>query len=563
MNRRVATGLLITTLTGLAIFFLWPLGVILQSALVDAQGHLTSAFLREVFLHPLYREGLVNAALIAVATTIGCVLIAGPLSFCYARYRFPGRTMFHALVLSPLLLPPFVGVLGAQMILGRQGSLNALLLALGWEGDLPDWLGHGRMIGIILMNILHLYPILYTQLSDLLLEMDPALEEAAASLGAGPCRRLFRITLPLTRPGLFAGSSITFIWAFTELGVPLLFDFDRVTSVQIFNGIRDLEGNPYPYALVLVMLIVTAALFLLSRLFLIGGTALGGGRAVQSRVLVDPRKTRALLISGAFLGVSLVALGPHFGVLLLAFATDWYGSVLPETLTLRHFNAALGHDLTLSSLANSLRYASASTLIDLGLGTTVAFVLIRSKASGRALLDGLMMLPLAVPGIVLALGYLALAREGQPFHVLIVGGDPFWLLVIAYAVRRLPYVVRAMTAGLQQISVTYEEAALSLGAGPARVFGRVTLPLLVPALLTGGTLAFAFAMLDVSDSMILAQRTVHFPITKAIYSLAGTIGEGPALAAALGVWSMVFLTALLPGLSLVIGSGSRRGLSRG
>jgi iron(III) transport system permease protein len=335
-----------------------------------------------------------------------------------------------------------------------------------------------------------------------------------------------------------------------------------VTSVQIFNGIRDLEGNPYPYALVLVMLIVTAALFLLSRLFLIGGTALGGGRAVQSRVLVDPRKTRALLISGAFLGVSLVALGPHFGVLLLAFASDWYGSVLPETLTLRHFNAALGNDLTLSSLANSLRYASASTLIDLGLGTTVAFVLIRSKASGRALLDGLMMLPLAVPGIVLALGYLALAREGQPFHVLIVGGDPFWLLVIAYAVRRLPYVVRAMTAGLQQISVTYEEAALSLGAGPARVFGRVTLPLLVPALLTGGTLAFAFAMLDVSDSMILAQRTVHFPITKAIYSLAGTIGEGPALAAALGVWSMVFLTALLPGLSLVIGSGSRRGLSR-
>lgn len=126
-------------------------------------------------------------------------------------------------------------------------------------------------------------------------------------------------------------------------------------------------------------------------------------------------------------------------------------------------------------------------------------------------------------------------------------------MVVAYAMRRLPYVVRAMSAGLLQISPVLEEAALNLGASPHRSFARITLPLAMPSVVAGGVLAFAFAMLEVSDSMILAQRTIHFPITKAIYTLAGTIGEGPALAAALGVWAMVFLIILLIGLSLLLG----------
>jgi iron(III) transport system permease protein len=163
------------------------------------------------------------------------------------------------------------------------------------------------------------------------------------------------------------------------------------------------------------------------------------------------------------------------------------------------------------------------------------------------------MLPLSVPGIVLAFGYLALSREGKPLDFLVSDGDPFLLMVVAYAMRRLPYVVRAMSAGLMQISPVLEEAAENLGASPRRTFMRVTLPLALPSLVAGGVLAFAFAMLEVSDSMILAQRTIHFPITKAIYTLAGTIGEGPALAAALGVWAMAFLMTLLIGLGLLLG----------
>src|SRR4051812_43708457 len=109
------------------------------------------------------------------------------------------------------------------------------------------------------------------------------------------------------------------------------------------------------------------------------------------------------------------------------------------------------------------------------------------------------------------------------------------------AVRRLPFVVRGAAAGLQQIDVALEEAARNLGAGPLRAFARVTLPLLAPHLLAGGIFAFALSMLEVSDSLILAQRQATFPITKAIYELFQLLGDGRSVAAALGVWVMVFL----------------------
>lgn len=543
------------TLIFFAAFFLWPLWVTLETAVLDPKGQITWAYLREVFINPLYREGLLNSLLIAVWTTFGCISLAMPLALFYVGYRFPGREAFHALALSPLMLPPFVGALGVQMILGRHGSLNSLLDALGLIATEtpPDWLGQGRMLGVVVMNILHLYPILYINLSNTLSKLDPALDEVASSLGAGPLRRFLRITLPLTLPGLFAGASITFIWAFTELGVPLIFDFDRVTSVQIFNSIRDLSGNPFPYALVLVLLLATTLLFVISRLFFRGDQTEGGGRAMRVREIKQPGRMTSSGITMLFVAVTLLALGPHFGVLLLALGRDWYGTFFPASLTWDHFRSALGNDLTLPSIANSLRYAGASTLLDLVLGSAVAWVLVRSRIRGRALLDGLVMLPLSVPGIVLAFGYLALSREGKPLDFLVTDGDPFFLMVVAYSMRRLPYVVRAMSAGFLQISPVLEEAAENLGANPQRAFMRVTLPMALPSLVAGGVLAFAFAMLEVSDSMILAQRTIHFPITKAIYTLAGTIGEGPALAAALGVWAMAFLMILLIGLGLILG----------
>ena len=172
---------------------------------------------------------------------------------------------------------------------------------------------------------------------------------------------------------------------------------------------------------------------------------------------------------------------------------------------------------------------------------------------GRQILDALAMLPLAVPGLILAFGYLSMTRDGQAFDFLIRNGDPILILVVAYAVRRLPYVVRSAAAGFQQTSTSLEEAAQNLGCPPAKTLFRVTFPLITANLIAGGLLAFSFAMLEVSDSLILAEQQQHFPITKAIYSLVTSLGNGQNLASALGVWSMVFLGITIVGAGIVLG----------
>jgi iron(III) transport system permease protein len=483
------------------------------------------------------------------------MLIALPLAWIADRFLFPGKTLFSALILVPMILPPFVGAIGIKQILGQQGALNALLWHLGLQDPAHpvDWLGGGQLWGVALMISLNLYPIIYLNAVAALANIDPAMEEAAENLGCTGLRKFVRITLPLIMPGLFAGGTIVFIWSFTELGVPLMFDFTRIASVQVFNGIKDIGGNPFPYALVAVMLASSILLYTASKLtfgrsahaMMPKATSQGGPRR--------PGMLAALACTALFALVFFIAVLPHLGVILVALSNNWYGTVLPESLTLHHFEQALGHNMALPSIQNSLKYAGLAVLLDLVLGVAIAYVVVRTNLVGRQFLDALAMLPLAVPGLVLAFGYLAMTQEGKLFDFLNPVRDPLILLVIAYAVRRLPYVVRSAAAGFQQTSVTLEEAAQNLGASPLRALRKVTLPLIAANLVAGGLLAFSFAMLEVSDSLLLAQRQQDFPITKAIYELYQLLGEGRFIASALGVWAMVFLGVTILGASMVLG----------
>jgi len=539
-----------------ACFLFWPICQTLRGAFFNADGAFTLAYARGVFANPIYLEGLRNAFTLAVASTLLTFAIAMPLAFVSGRFLFPGRKLFSALILIPMILPPFVGAIGIQEILGQMGALNALLAHLGIlrADQTIDWLGRGRFWGIVGMNALHLYPILYLNLSAAQANIDPAMEEAAENLGCTGLRKFFKITLPLIMPGLFAGGTIVFIWAFTELGVPLMFDYSRVTPVQIFLGIKEISGNPMPYALVVVTLASTSLLYLVSKL-LFGrahyamaskATTAGGDARVIGR---GP----AWLCTALFAGVTCIALLPHAGVVLVSFAGDWYHTVLPDSWTLIHYKNALGHDLTVPSIINSLKYASLATVFDLILGVAIAIVIVRSDSPLRHLLDAVAMLPLAIPGLVLAFGYIAMTQQGKVFAFLNPTRDPTPLLVIAYAVRRLPFVVRSTVAGLQQTSYTLEEAAQNLGASPLRALRKITIPLITANILAGGLLAFSFAMLEVSDSLILAQRSVDFPITKAIFELYQLLGEGRYIASALGVWAMVFLGITILAASRLLG----------
>jgi iron(III) transport system permease protein len=541
-----------------AVFLIWPILQVVYTGFVTPGGSVTFRYVGLIFASPVLREGLFNATMVAVLVTTVTLTISLPLAILNVRYEFPGRALLGGLLLVPLVLPPFVGGIGLRFLLGRHGPLSQLLGA-GPEGI--DWLGSYRLVGIVLVEALHLYPIMLLNLQASLANIDPALEQAAANIGAGRWTILRRITLPLIRPGLFAGCTLVLIWSFTELGTPLIFQFYDITPVQVFQQITEVADNPLPYALVVVMLASSALLYVIGKVVL--GRGFDAATTKASVATAAKRLTggTAWLAALPFAAVFLLAVVPHCCVILTSLTTTgaWYKTLLPTDFTLGHYGAALVDELAMPSIAWSIRYALGATAIALVVGLGAAVLIVRSNLPGRGVIDSLSMLPLAVPGIVLAFGYLSISiwfkrRLGENTPRFLNAQDyPVVLLVLAYAARRLPYVVRSAVAGLQQTPRDLELAAGNLGASKWTVLSRITVPLILANLLAGALLAFAFAMLEVSDSLILAQRTQYYPITKAIFDLAQRLGDGLYIASALGVWAMVLLTLTILSANALLG----------
>lgn len=554
-----------------SLFLIYPVGNLLAGAFFVEQT--TADGTRQVFTldyfwlifeNPFYRECFTNSLLIAVWTTLATLLLAVPLAYAFLRYHFPGKQFLSMAMLLPLILPPFVGAIGLKQFFARFGSINLFLAELGWV-DLenpPDWFGDGGFLGIILLEVMHLYPIMYLSVQAALANLDPSLRDAAQNLGASGGRIFRTVTLPLALPGIFAGSTIVFVSAFTDLGVPLMFDFQTTIPTQIFNLVTQAD-NPMGYALVVVTLVLVAVLFL-------AGKRIGDGQyamLARSASYDDTIRLRPIAGWGLFLAVAgwiLFSLLPHAGVIIQSFSAKWFFSVLPTEYAAAYYSEVFSLDLTSVSIRNSLIYATSSAILDLFLGFGIAYLLARETFKGKNLLDVLAMIPLALPGLVLAFAlYVAFSKPLLPSEWGWTGSindtwlwlfdprdNPTLLLVIAYAIHRLPYIVRAAYAGFQQTSVSLEEASANLGAPPWRTLLKISLPLISANLIAGSILTFSFAMLDVSNGMILAQESQFYPVTKAIYMLMGRITPvAPSIACALGVLSMILL-----GISLFIAS---------
>lgn len=561
--------LLAATLSVLAVLLLYPIFLTVAGAFEKQPGgglsgsgsflsNLTLEHFRVLSTNPNFFRAIGNSALLAVTTTVLATAIALPLALLASSYKFPFKTFFNAAVLVPMILPPFVGAIGVRAILGREGALNALF------GSDFDILGNAKFWGVVGVQALSLYPIVFLNTTAALANLDPALDEAAENLGAGWWRRFFKITLPLVRPGIFAGATIVFIWAFTELGTPLMFDYYAVTSVQIFYGLKQVETSAEPYALTLVMLGMAIVMYVLGKYFF--GRAGYAMYSKASRAGGEKELTgwRGWLATLVFAAVFLLAILPHVGVVLTSFTVpgQWYDSVLPTSWTTAHYREALTARDSFGAIVNSLKLSAAAMLITMVAGVVIAYLIVRTQVKGRALLDALCMLPLAVPGLVMAFGYVAMSLRwpfgkdgplGDYVSVLAAEPNPVPLLIAAYAIRRLPYIVRSTVAGLEQTSGELEEAAMNLGASRFTAVRRVIVPLIMANLIAGGMLVFSFSMLEVSDSMLLAQQKHQFPLTKAIFAFTERLGDGVYIASAMGVWGMALLTVTLFGASVLLG----------
>lgn len=513
----------------------YPLLQVLSVA-VMVDGRPTAAPLLAFFARPLFRESLVNTLVSGVLAVALGSLIAVPLALLTVRYSFPGRGILTTLGLLPLVIPPFVGAVAFQQILGRSGTVNLFLLER-FGVTVPFMEG---LWGVVLVQTLHYFPFIWLNTAAALSALDRSLEEAAQNLGASGFRLFRRVLLPLSLPGYAAGALLTFIRVIDDLGTPLMLNYTKLLAPQAYLrvttvGLTDVDG----YVICAVLVALSLAALWISKGLLGRGDFTSLGRSGEApAVALGARGTLAVwAIAILLLGPALL---PHVGIALLSVSKVWSLSPLPSVYTLGNYDEILFR--APHFIWNTLRYALLAAALDVGLGAVIAWLLLRGRTRGRQWLDAIATMPLAVPGVVLAVGYL------RVFHGWSVPGlgaplTSTWLiLVIVYAMRRLPYTVRGAYAALQQLPVSLEEAAQNLGAGRARAFLKVTLPLMGRGLLAGGLLAFVSSAVDLSSTILLVPHVELGPLSYGIYLyMQSAVGRGPG--AALGVVAIALVAA--------------------
>ena len=536
----------------LAVFLVLPVGTVMYVAFTEkGTGAFTLVNFADFFRTELFVRSLWNSVYVSAMSVVWASALALPLAIVTTRFAFRGAALVQTLGFLPLIMPPFVGAVAMQLLFGRNGSVNLLL---------DEWLGFKvpfmeGLNGVIFVQSLHYFPFILINLSASLRNIDRAMEEAAQNLGSSGLRLFRRIVLPLAMPGYLAGASLVFVKVFDDLTTPLLLNVKDMLAPQAYLRVTSIGiADPMGYVISVVLVVASVGAMWLSALATRGrdfSTTQRGGGGLARRQL---SRGEAVLAWGAVGLILLLVLSPHLGLLLLSFATVWSFAPLPDGYTTAHYARVFGESSTY--IANTLVYASLAGAIDVVLGTAIAYLVLRTRLVAREWLDWTAMAALAIPGLVLGIGYLRCF-----YGVQLPGGQPLatlWIMIVlALAIRRLPYALRACHAAMQQISASLEEAAENLGADKARTLRRVVVPLMTGGILAGFVTSFSTAAVELSATLMLVQSNSDAPLAYGLYVfMQSAAGRGPG--AALGVIAVLLVAACTLAAHLVAERDHRR-----
>jgi iron(III) transport system permease protein len=530
---QVAVALLIAAF--LLFFLVIPVAMVIYVAFVEPDGAFTLSHFGSFFHISLMRESFGNSLVVAGLSVVVATLIAVPLAYFTARFQFRGALLIQTLGVLPLIMPPFVGAVAMQLIFGRNGSVNLLLNdAFGVSLPIMDGLN-----GVIFVEALHYFPFILMNLVVALSNIDSAMEESAQNLGASGFRLFRRIVFPLAMPGYVAGAALVFVKVFDDLGTPLVLNVTNMLAPQAYLRITSVGiEDPIGYVISVFMIVFSLLALWMSALALRGreyATLQRGGSSLARRTLTP---AQALIAYTWIVLVLLLVLTPHIGILLLSLAKVWSFSVVPDAYTLQHYSSVFEDSPRM--IWNTVLYCGVAAFIDVILGTAIAYLILRTRLPLRHSLDFVASAALAIPGVVLAIGYLRTFRGIElPFTGELLTSS--WLvLVIVYAVRRLPYALRSCMAALQQLHVSLEEAAQNLGAKQRRTLTRVVVPLMAGGMLAGFVTSFMTAAVELSATIMLTTSQSYAPMSYGIYLyMQSAAGRGPG--AALGVLAVVIV----------------------
>ena len=497
--------------------------------------HLVRAFTR-----PQNYVALVNTLQLALGTGIMSVVIGVPLAWATARSNMRLRHVVHALVALSYITPPYLTALAYIILLGPDaGQFNRLLRAVvGFESGPIDIFSMG---GVIFVIGIHVFAFTYFLTYSALLSVDASLEESAQMLGAGRWQTALRINLPLVAPAITGGALLAAIDSLALFGPQAIIG----TPAQIVflpTRIYATIGSYPPRwgeasALSLVLVVLTVAGLALQRGYLERRSYITvGGRGVRTK-RVELGAWRWLLLAYCLTVVFFSAAAPIGVLTLTAFSKSWIEPLSPSNFTLAHFGAALFHDqVSVRGILNSFRLATAAAVLAVLIGAAVAYLDLRTTVRGRRLLDYLAILPLGLPGTVMAVGILlAFIRLPVPIY------GTLWILLAAYVARFIPLATRSANAAFRQIDPSLEEAARTAGASWWHAIRRILVPLSRPGLMVAFLLVFIPAFSELSATILLYTGGTE-TIAIAIYRL-NDLGQLEVVSA-LAVFTIAVVLAL-------------------
>lgn len=536
MRRKNAAIWNVFTLIILAIFLVfvvYPLVLILYKSVMNpADGTLTFENFTRFFTRKYYTNTLKNSFKVTIVATLISAALGLSMAYITRQVRIAGSKWLNILIVVSYLSPPFIGAYAWIQLLGRNGFITKFLnqlFGITFEGI------YG-FAGIVLVFSLQSFPLVYMYVCGALENLDNSLNEAAESLGANNWQRVTGIILPLVMPTVLASGLLVFMRVFSDFGTPMLIgEGYRTFPVVLYNQFMGEVTNDsyFAAALCVIIMAITLVFFFLQRWIARRHTySMSALKPMQPRT---PRPVPRVLCHVFVYFVVLLALLPQITVIVTSFLKESTPGIFTSEFSLVNYQTIFSKNPRV--LSNTYLYGLCAIAFVVVLGIMISYLAVRKRSALTSTVDTLTMLPYIIPGSVLGIAFLyAFAKPP-----LALTGTAM-IIIISLTVRRLPYTIRSSTAIIGQISPSIEEASISLGASEVRSFGEITVPMMLPGVLSGAIMSWVTVISELSSSIMLYRAKTQ-TLTVSIYTevIRDCFGNAAAYSTVLTITSILSL----------------------
>ena len=514
-----------------ALFMIYPLFMLLRNAVIDSGGQFTLDYFVKFLSKQYYLGTVLNSFKVSISATILTMIIGVPLAYFYNMYEIKGARFLQIIIILCSMSAPFIGAYSWILLLGRNGLITNFIKNLTGI-KLPSIYGFG---GILLVLCLQLYPLVFLYVSGALKNVDNTLLEASENMGCTGVKRFFTVIIPLCAPTIIAAMLMVFMRAFADFGTPLFIgEGYRTFPVEIYNSFMSETGGDthFASAVAVIAIIITAIIFLFQRF--VNSKFQFTMNALHPIERKKAKGIRGVLIHVFCYGVVTVAYAPQLYVIYTSFQNT-SGKLFVDGYSLNSYVDAfskLGN-----AIPNTFLIGGVALIVIVALSILVAYLVVRRSNIVSKFIDTLSMVPYVIPGSVVGIALIMAFSSGP---IVLVGTAT--IMIVALVIRRNSYTIRSSVATLQQIPMSIEEAAISLGSSKLKAFFKVTMPMMANGIISGALLSWIAIITELSTGILLYNyRTTTLTIQIYTYVSRGSYGVAAAMACVLTVMTTISL----------------------